>query len=366
MSSATRSAISGVSSTRIANSSPPSRATVSPVRTLSWIRRPTSHSSSSPTGCPRVSLTNLKSSRSATSTATEVELRWRSCIACSRRSENSARLGRPVRGSRNAMSATVSSSCRFSSRRVNWRSSAAETRTRPGDEDRARSRVPPQVDAAERDGERHWQVGQPRLQARRPRVRFVVDRRQRPRRQRGNPDDAHRGRPGNHHAVARIAGVADQVAVHAVGDPDDDHPGEQQRGRRPSPPSRLGEHHRDHRHHGEVGERVGRRHHEHDSPVAVVVVERVQAERPRDEEDRGRDDDAVEEHPDPGAATGRRREDRRSARADRQQEIEGVGRGGEGRPLADHDEVVGPDEVAHHPPGEPDRASTARRCVGRP
>ena len=60
-----------MSSSRIANSSPPRRATVSGGRELASRRRPTSRSMASPASWPRLSLTSLKSSRSRNRTARE-------------------------------------------------------------------------------------------------------------------------------------------------------------------------------------------------------------------------------------------------------------------------------------------------------
>ena len=135
----TRCAITGPSvpawspSTRMANSSPPMRATVSPTRTHARSRSPTDTSRRSPTSWPRLSFTVLKSSRSTKSTDTGSSRRCSS--AWSRRSRNSARLASCVSGSWNAWnsscpsrsrsSATVSSrlpvSSRFSSIVSIWR-----------------------------------------------------------------------------------------------------------------------------------------------------------------------------------------------------------------------------------------------------
>ena len=81
-SASSRSAISsaasaGSPSTRIANSSPPSRATESARRTTERRRTPTSCSMRSPAAWPRLSLTVLKSSRSMHSTAVRVGCRRR-------------------------------------------------------------------------------------------------------------------------------------------------------------------------------------------------------------------------------------------------------------------------------------------------
>ena len=82
-------------------------------------------------GWPRLSLTSLKSSRSATSTPTGAAVRPRNSIAWASRSLNSARLARSVNGSRRAMSATAASSRRFSSSSTNWRARATKIRTSP-------------------------------------------------------------------------------------------------------------------------------------------------------------------------------------------------------------------------------------------
>ncbi len=81
---------------RTMNSSPPSRARVSPSRRQPANRAPTCRSSSSPASCPRVSLTCLNPSRSRNSRPTDEP---RCARARSSRSNSRARLGRPVRGS---------------------------------------------------------------------------------------------------------------------------------------------------------------------------------------------------------------------------------------------------------------------------
>ncbi|MNM77945.1 hypothetical protein D3C81_898210 [compost metagenome] len=84
---------------RMMNSSPPRRATVSTSRTCSFRRWAMPLSSRSPTGWPRLSLMCLKRSRSRNSTA---PLRLDTCeqvSAACRRFSNRARLGRPVSGS---------------------------------------------------------------------------------------------------------------------------------------------------------------------------------------------------------------------------------------------------------------------------
>ena len=79
----------------MANSSPPMRAIVSLSRTSARRRSATWHSSLSPTGCPRVSLTVLKKSRSSSWQAIRSP-RLARVKACSSRSLRRARLGRPV------------------------------------------------------------------------------------------------------------------------------------------------------------------------------------------------------------------------------------------------------------------------------
>ena len=81
----------------IANSSPPSRATVSPPRTMRRNRSPTPMSRASPAPCPCVSFTDLNWSRSrnitANGTSPTIDSAWWSW------SLSSSRLPRPVRGS---------------------------------------------------------------------------------------------------------------------------------------------------------------------------------------------------------------------------------------------------------------------------
>ena len=86
-----------------ANSSPPSRAAVSPGRTASWSLRAAWTSSSSPAWCPMVSLTALKPSRSMKSTAVSRSEERRPDSAWPTRSVNRARLGRSVSGSCSAL-----------------------------------------------------------------------------------------------------------------------------------------------------------------------------------------------------------------------------------------------------------------------
>ena len=97
------------SSSRTANSSPPSRAAVSGVRRHVRRRSPTSPSRRSPAAWPRESLIVLKSSRSMNRTDIGRSSRvWRSS-ACSTRSRNNARLARPVIESWKAWCASCSS-----------------------------------------------------------------------------------------------------------------------------------------------------------------------------------------------------------------------------------------------------------------
>ena len=93
---------SSLASTRTANSSPPSRATVSVARSIASSRALTATSNSSPAWCPSPSLTALNPSRSMNSSpsaAASRPARTRRASACSSRSTSSARLGRPVTGS---------------------------------------------------------------------------------------------------------------------------------------------------------------------------------------------------------------------------------------------------------------------------
>ena len=101
--SASRRAVArSVSSARMANSSPPSRPTVSCPRRQLRSRAATSRSSRSPAPWPRLSLTTLKSSRSTNSTARQPPSRRALDSACRTRSLNRARLARSVRLSWNA------------------------------------------------------------------------------------------------------------------------------------------------------------------------------------------------------------------------------------------------------------------------
>ena len=76
------------------------------------------HSTSSPMAWPSSSLISLKWSRSTNSRPTRLPLRLALAMACSRRSKNSRRLGRPVSGS---WWARRSSSMRFSLSSLIWR-----------------------------------------------------------------------------------------------------------------------------------------------------------------------------------------------------------------------------------------------------
>ncbi len=90
------------SSSSTPNSSPPSRATVSPGRTQRPSRAPTAARSRSPAAWPRLSLTTLKSSRSMNKTPVRSPVRRARSRAWSTRSLNSRRLASPVSGSWNA------------------------------------------------------------------------------------------------------------------------------------------------------------------------------------------------------------------------------------------------------------------------
>ena len=96
-STASRSSVNPSSNTE--NSSPPSRAAVSPARSASESRVATAISSSSPRACPRESLIVLKPSRSRNNTPTAVPDRTARCSACRSRSTNSERFGSSVNGS---------------------------------------------------------------------------------------------------------------------------------------------------------------------------------------------------------------------------------------------------------------------------
>ena len=96
-------------SSRIANSSPPKRATVSAGRTATSRRVPTSWRTVSPAAWPRLSFTVLKSSRSMNMTPMEGPPRSERMIECCTRSAKRARLARFVTGSWKAWCASCSS-----------------------------------------------------------------------------------------------------------------------------------------------------------------------------------------------------------------------------------------------------------------
>ena len=87
---------------RIRNSSPPWRLTVSASRTADDRRCATVFSTSSPSAWPSVSLIGLKLSRSRNSSARRLPRRLALAIACAQRSSSSARLGSCVSGSSSA------------------------------------------------------------------------------------------------------------------------------------------------------------------------------------------------------------------------------------------------------------------------
>ena len=97
------------SSSRIANSSPPSRAAVSACRSEFFSRSPTSASIRSPAAWPSESLIVLKSSRSMNRIETGRLSRACRSIMCSTRSLNSARFASPVTASWNAWCCSCSS-----------------------------------------------------------------------------------------------------------------------------------------------------------------------------------------------------------------------------------------------------------------
>ena len=84
------------------NSSPPSRASVSSGRRAAVSRSPTSRSTESPVGCPSVSFSSLKSSRSTIRTAKGAPVAPAVSIASSSRIEKSRRLGSEVSSSLSA------------------------------------------------------------------------------------------------------------------------------------------------------------------------------------------------------------------------------------------------------------------------
>ena len=97
-------------SRRIANSSPPRRATVSDGRVALTSRCAAAWSRRSPASCPSESLTYLKLSRSRNMTATCFCERCASASACSTRFQNRLRLASRVSGSWNASLRNCSSS----------------------------------------------------------------------------------------------------------------------------------------------------------------------------------------------------------------------------------------------------------------
>ena len=97
-------------STRTANSSPPSRATVSEERVVLTMRCATACSSRSPASWPSESLMFLKLSRSRNMTATELCPRCARVSACCTRSRNRLRFASSVSGSWNASCRSCSSS----------------------------------------------------------------------------------------------------------------------------------------------------------------------------------------------------------------------------------------------------------------
>ena len=91
-----RPARSGTVSTITTNSSPPNRATRSLSRMQARTRRAISRSNWSPVGWPRVSLMDLKLSRSRKKTAKPLLLRCALATACCKVTLKEARLGSPV------------------------------------------------------------------------------------------------------------------------------------------------------------------------------------------------------------------------------------------------------------------------------
>ena len=104
-----RFSLPGKFSSITANSSPPSRATVSLARTHAASLAATRLSNSSPTSWPSESLIVLNRSRSINMNARPVRLRNALATPCSSRSLTSIRLGKPVSGSRVAKNSTRSS-----------------------------------------------------------------------------------------------------------------------------------------------------------------------------------------------------------------------------------------------------------------
>ena len=104
----------------MANSSPPTLATVSCRRTVSTRRWLTCWIRSSPAACPFVSLTDLKWSRSTKNMHTGSPTRRDLTSSCSTRSSKRRRFGNPVRASCQAMCETFSRSSRFCSVVAAW------------------------------------------------------------------------------------------------------------------------------------------------------------------------------------------------------------------------------------------------------
>ena len=132
---------SSSSSMSTANSSPPSRAAVSPARRQLVSRSLTITSSSSPAEWPRLSLTVLKSSRSMNSTASWPPWRCSRVAAWSTRSRNSAWFASPVSGSWNAwwVSSFWSRRCSVTSRKLHTRPTTSPS-MRCGSESRSNTR----------------------------------------------------------------------------------------------------------------------------------------------------------------------------------------------------------------------------------
>ena len=124
---------------RMANSSPPNRATVSVSRRHVPTRSATLRSKRSPIGWPSVSLTVLKRSRSRHSTAAIAPCPTCATI-CPSRSTKAARFASPVSGSCRARNTTRASACR---RAV--MSSNVATKPPPGSATRRTSSIAPAV-----------------------------------------------------------------------------------------------------------------------------------------------------------------------------------------------------------------------------
>ena len=95
--------------TRIANSSPPKRATTSPLRTLRRSSSATLRIRRSPAWCPHESLMYLNWSRSTNSTALVCPLRMTAIVSFLSSSTKRRRLNRPVRLSWLAISTSLAS-----------------------------------------------------------------------------------------------------------------------------------------------------------------------------------------------------------------------------------------------------------------